>query len=100
MVLEDRELVHSKKLRYAIETASHAIPVDALRDDTNNVRHRAQKGKVLIPPLQTRSFRNPHNQKSQGFKSGERECHAPRKYLDDPDYRQLAVSSALTWCPM
>ncbi|GFT30471.1 hypothetical protein TNCV_2377561 [Trichonephila clavipes] len=32
--------------------------------------------------------KNPHHQKSQGFKSGEREGHTSGKYLDNHDYRQ------------
>ncbi|GFW64269.1 hypothetical protein TNCV_2415191 [Trichonephila clavipes] len=38
-----QETVHTRELRYEIETASHAIPVATLRDVTNNVRQRAQK---------------------------------------------------------
>ncbi|GFQ70165.1 hypothetical protein TNCT_329431 [Trichonephila clavata] len=47
-----------------------------------------KSGKVLIPPLEMRSLRNPRNQKSQGLKSGERDGHVSGKYMDAHDYRQ------------
>ncbi|GFX78626.1 hypothetical protein TNCV_30661 [Trichonephila clavipes] len=57
--------------------------VQAEEDVGKSIKDR----KVLIPPLQTQSFRNPHSQKSQGF-SREREGHASGKYLDYHDYCQ------------
>ncbi|GFY33788.1 hypothetical protein TNCV_4595001 [Trichonephila clavipes] len=62
------------------------------------IRVAFKSGKVLIPPLQTRSFRNLHNQKSQGYESVEREGHESGKYPDNHD--KLAPSSTLTWRPM
>ncbi|GFQ66786.1 hypothetical protein TNCT_406971 [Trichonephila clavata] len=59
-----------------------------------------KSGKVLIPPLLTWSFRNPYSQKSQGFKSVERECHVSGKRLDITRLSlKLALSSTLTWRP-
>ncbi|GFU24451.1 hypothetical protein TNCV_2264171 [Trichonephila clavipes] len=58
-----------------------------------------RSGKVLIPPLQTRSLRNPHNQKSQSFKSGEREGHASGKYLDNHDYPQISTNQCFDSAP-
>ncbi|GFU60902.1 hypothetical protein TNCV_3372291 [Trichonephila clavipes] len=54
-----------------------------------------KSGKAPIPPLQTMSFIDLHNQKSQGFKSSEQEGHASGKYLE-----VSTNSSALTWRSM
>ncbi|GFW10363.1 hypothetical protein TNCV_5097141 [Trichonephila clavipes] len=63
-----------------------------LTKDFSHMAHNAssafKSGKVLVPPLQTRSSRNPKNQKSQGIKTGERVGHASVIHVNNHDCHQ------------